>query len=199
MTTKLEITLEYIKNLQIVRPKDLSKANLPQMYLYRLLEKGEVKRLSRGLYEYVGREITEKTTIAEVCKMFPKAVVCLLTALQFYDVTTQSPHKVWIALENSAWRPDVRKYPVRIVHMSGMSLTEGVITAKIEGVEVKIFNLAKTVADCFKFRNKVGLDVALEALNEVRRRKLATSDELWKYAKICRVAKVMRPYMEAIQ
>ena len=195
----MDIALKFIMERQIVRPKDLDEIGIPQVYLYRLLESGKVRRISRGLYEYAGREITENTTIAEVCKMFPESVVCLLSALQFYDITTQSPHKVWIALENSAWRPDTEKYPVRVVYMSGKALTEGVITRKIEGVEVKIYSLAKTIVDCFKFRNKVGLDVALEALGEVRRKKLVSSDDLWKYAKICRVAKVMRPYMEAIQ
>lgn len=199
MPTNMDIALEYIKEHQIVRPKDLDKINIPKVYLYRLLERGEVRRISRGLYEHVDREITEKTTIAMVCKMIPEGVVCLLSALQIHDVTTQSPQKVWIALENSAWRPDTNKLPARIVYMSGKALTEGVTIQNIEGVKVRFYNLGKTLADCFKFRNKVGLDVALEALREVRRKKLVTSEELWHYAKICRVSKIMRPYMESIQ
>lgn len=199
MKTKMDIALDYIKEQQIVRPRDLDEKNIPQVYLYRFLERGQVRKISRGVYEYVDREYTEHATIIEVCKWVPHGVVCLDSALQFHEVTTQLPHKVWIALDNSAWRPDPNKYPIRVIHMSGKSLTEGITTHKIEGVEVKVYNLAKTVADCFKFRNKVGLDVALEALYEVRRRKLVTSDDLWKYAKICRVSKVMRPYMEAIQ
>lgn len=200
MANQMEKARKFIMEHQIVRPSDLDGVNIPQVYLYRLFEKGEIRRISRGLYEYVDREITENTTIAMVFKRIPKAVVCLLSALQIYDVTTQMPHKVWIALEHSAWRPKTDAVPVHleITYMSGLAMTEGITVMKMEGVDVRVFNLAKTVVDCFKFRNKVGLDVAIEALKEVRRHKLATSDELWRYAKICRMTKVMRPYMEAI-
>jgi predicted transcriptional regulator of viral defense system len=125
-------------------------------------------------------------------------VVCLLSALQIYNVTTQSPHRVWIAIDNKAKPPKVGRLPVKFIYMSGAALRSGIETMKFEGVQVRVFSLAKTVADCFKFRNKVGLDVAIEALREVYRKRLVTSDELWRYAKICRVSKVMRPYMEAM-
>ncbi len=196
----MEKARDLVKDKQIVRPSDLSKLGIPPVYLYRLLERGEVRRISRGLYEYVNREITGNTTIALVCKRIPKAVICLLSALRIYDVTTQMPHKIWIALDHSAWRPKLDAFPadLEIVHMSGQSFTQGIRVIKMEGVDVRIFNLAKTVADCFKFRNKVGLDVAIEALKEVRRKKLVTNDELWLYAKICRISKIMRPYMEAL-
>lgn len=196
----MEKARRFARERQIVRPKDLDELGIPQVYLYRLLERGEVNRISRGLYEYVGREITQNATIATVCKRIPEAVVCLLSALQIHDVTTQMPHKVWIALKQSAWRPKADAVPVRleITYMSGQGLTDGITIMEIEGVDVRVFNLAKTVADCFKFRNKVGLDVAIEALREVRRHKLVTSDDLWRYAKICRVSNVMRPYMEAM-
>jgi len=196
----MEKVRSIVRDRQIIRPRDLDELNIPHIYLYRLLDQGEVSYISRGLYEYVDREISGNTSIATVCKRIPGAVVCLLSALRIYDVTTQSPHKVWIALDNSAWRPKPDAVPVRldITYMSGQALTEGITVLKIEGVDVRVFNLAKTVVDCFKFRNKVGLDVAIEALKEVRRHKLVTSDELWRYAKICRMTKVMRPYMEAI-
>ena len=200
MVTTTEKTRSIVKERQIIRPRDLDEFGIPHMYLYRLFDQGEVKRISRGLYEDVNREITENTTIAMVSKRIPNGVVCLLSALQIYDVTTQSPHKVWIALDNSAWRPKPDAVPVRleITYMSGQALTEGITVMKMEGVDVRVFNLGKTVVDCFKFRNKVGLDVAIEALKEVRRHKLVTSDELWHHVKICRMTKVMRPYLEAI-
>jgi predicted transcriptional regulator of viral defense system len=183
-----------------LRPSDFSEIGVDEMCLYRLLERGEVRRVSRGIYERCGRDITERTTDAMVCKRFPNAVVCLLSALQIYDVTTQMPHRVWIAVDQNAWRPMEGAIPIRlnITYMSGNALTEGVTEMTFEGVKVRVFNLAKTVADCFKFRNKVGIDVAIEALKEVRRNKLVTSDDLWHYIRICRMTKVMMPYMEAI-
>lgn len=196
--------MEKVRNIakerQIIRPRDLDELNLPHTYLYRLQEKGEVRRISRGLYEYAERDYTENSSIAEVCKRVPRGVICLLTALRIYDVTTQSPHRVWVALDNSAWRPKADAIPVRlnITYMTGPALSEGVTVMKMEGVDVPVFNLAKTVVDCFKFRNKVGLDVAIEALRDVRRYKLVTADELWRYVIVCRMTKVMRPYMEAI-
>lgn len=199
MNSKMDKTLKIIKKLQIIRPRDLDEFNIPRRYLSRLHEKGQVRRIERGLYEYVERQPTEKATIVEVCKKIPNGIVCLLSALQIHDITTQQSRAVWITIENSARRPRTAKLPVRFVYMTGNSFREGIMVMRFEGVPVQVYNIAKTVADCFKFRNKVGLDVALEALNEVRRRKLATSDDLWKYAKICRVSKIMRPYMEAIQ
>jgi len=128
----------------------------------------------------------------------PKAVVCLLSALRFHDLTTQNPFEVWLAIAPNAHRPRAARFSLRLVHFSGASLTEGVEEHKLEGVQVKIYAIAKTVADCFKFRNKIGLDVALEALRETRRKKLCTMDEIWYYAKICRVSNVMHLYLEAI-
>ena len=199
MATKMDKILKLVKTKQVIRPKELDEFDIPRRYLSRMLEKGLVRRIERGLYEYIDRQPTEKTTVVEVCKKNPNGIVCLLSALQMHNVTTQQPRNVWIALEHSARRPRVNNLPIRFVYMTGQSLREGVIVQRHEGVDIQIFNLAKTVADCFKFRSKIGLEVALEALNEVRRKKLVTSDDLWKYAKICRVAKVMRPYLEAIQ
>jgi len=199
MKTKMEKALDIVRERQIIRPKDLDELGIPRKYLERLAKKGFVKRISRGLYEYAERQPTEKATIAEVCKKIPHGIVCLLSALQIYQVTTQQSHDVWIALESYARRPKAKGLPVRYIHMSGHALTEGVAIIEIEQVQVRVYNLAKTVADCFKFRSIVGLDVAIEALRECRRKKLVRSDDLWRYAKICRVSKVMRPYLEAIQ
>jgi len=124
-------------------------------------------------------------------------VVCLLTALRFHGLTTQSPHEVWLAIGSKTWLPQVDHPTLRFVRLSARALEAGVEEHSIEGVIVRVYNPAKTVADCFKYRNKIGLDVALEALRDCRRQRKCTNDELWHYAKICRVANVMRPYMEA--
>lgn len=142
-------------------------------------------------------DVTEHHTLAEVSLAAPRAVVCLLSALRFHGLGTQLPPDVWLAIPQKGWRPATRGLPVRIVYMSEASLEAGVETHDIEGVPVRITSAAKTVADCFKFRNKVGLDVALEALRDYRssRRDL---EELRRFAKVCRVDRVMRPYLEAI-
>ena len=128
----------------------------------------------------------------------PKGIVCLLSALRYHDLTTQAPFEVWMAIDNKAWRPTVGDVPLRIHYFTGAALTAGVETHTIEGVPVKIYSAAKTVADCFKFRNKIGIDVALEALREYFKRRMPEKD-LWHYAEICRVKNVIYPYMEAMQ
>jgi len=126
-------------------------------------------------------------------------VVCLLSALRFHDLTTQAPFEVWLAIENKALAPRLDYPPLRIVRFSGPALTEGVEEHLVDGVTVRVTGVAKTVADCFKYRNKIGLDVALEALREAWRAKRMTSDDLWYYAKVCRVANVMRPYLDSLE
>ena len=128
----------------------------------------------------------------------PNGIICLISALRFHDLTTQVPHEVWMAISEKARRPKVDYPPLRIVRFSGDSLDYGAVTQKVEGVPIRVFDPAKTVADCFKYRNKIGLDVALEALRDCYRQRKATMDELWKAAKVCRVARVMQPYLESI-
>jgi predicted transcriptional regulator of viral defense system len=125
-------------------------------------------------------------------------VLCLLSALRFHDLTTQQSSDVWLAIPHKAHAPRFDYPPLRVIRMSGPAMTEGVETVDVAGTQVRVFGVAKTVADCFKFRNKIGLDVALEALREAWNGKRATMDELWRYAEICRVANVMRPYLETV-
>jgi predicted transcriptional regulator of viral defense system len=134
----------------------------------------------------------------QTCKRLPKGVVCLLSALRFHNLTTQAPFEIWMAIDRKARLPKVEGVPLRLVRFSGEALTEGVEHHMIEGVEVRVYSPAKTIVDCFKYRNKIGLDVALEALRECRRERRCTMDDLWRFARICRVANVMRPYMEAL-
>jgi predicted transcriptional regulator of viral defense system len=167
-------------------------------YLRQLCREGKLVREGRGLYSLPDADVTVHHGLAQASKAIPKGVICLLSALRFHEIGTQAPHEVWIAIDRRAARPRVEHPRMRIVRFSGKALTEGIEERRVEGVPVKIYNPAKTVADCFKYRNKIGLDVALEALRDVIRERKSSTDELWRYAKICRVTKIIRPYMEAI-
>jgi predicted transcriptional regulator of viral defense system len=162
------------------------------------MKKGFLQRLSRGLYSVAHAEITEHQTLIEIAKAYPDAVVCLLSALLFHNLTTQLPRRVWLAVENKAWTP--RKGPVRfeVVWLTGRSFSEGIEIHDIQGVPVRVYNPAKTVADCFKFRNRVGTDVAVEALRETLRERRATPAEIMVFAEVCQVSTVIRPYLEAL-
>ena len=182
----------------LIRPRDLTERGLPTVALTRLVRQGRLQRVGRGLYALPDRPVSEHTALAEVARKHPQAIVCLLSALRFYDLTTQSPFEVWLAIPNKARAPKVGYPPLRIVRFSGEALTVGVEDHVIDGVPVRVTSVARTVADCFKFRNKIGLDVALEALQEAWRAKRVSMDELWRYATLCRVTNVMRPYMESL-
>lgn len=171
---------------------------MPRERLYALVREGDLVRVGRGLYTRPGIVASAHRSLAEAARVAPNAVACLLTALRFHELTTQNPSELWLAVENKAWRPRVETVAVRLVYMSGEAFTAGVETHRIEGVPVRVYSAAKTVADCFKFRNKIGVDVAIEALRDYLRLHRGRADDLWKYAKICRVARVMRPYLEAI-
>jgi len=196
--SKAQIVINYLKKNNIIRAKELDALKIPRVYLSRLCKKGILERTDRGIYVLKNYDVTENHTIAQVAKKIPNGIICLLTSLRFHELTTQNPHQVWIAIDRKKWKPINTDFPVHIVRYSKDALTEGIQNHIIEGVDVKIYNPAKTVADCFKYRNKIGLEVALEALNDCRRENKCTNDELWYYAKICRVSNVMRPYMEAI-
>jgi len=142
--------------------------------------------------------ITENHSVAEACKKVPRGVICLLSALRLHGLTTQNPFEVWMAIDRKARLPKSDSPKLRLVRYSGDALTAGVEVRRIEQVPVRVYGVAKTVVDCFKYRNKIGLDEALEALRESRRERACTMDELWRYAKICRVANVMRPYLESV-
>jgi len=168
------------------------------VYLQRLCEQGLLRRVGRGLYLSADAELTEHHTLAEACKRAPPGVICLLSALRFHELTTQAPFEIWMAIDKKAWRPRADWPVMRFVRFSGAALTEGIEEHRIEGVTVKVYAPAKTVADCFKYRNKIGLDVALEALRDCLRQRKCSNDDLWRYAKICRVGNVMKPYVEAV-
>ncbi len=193
-----DLVLQLVKRMGVVRPKDLACHCLSPVYLHRLCARGLLTQTARGLYTAAEHEPTAHHTIAGVCKRVPRGVICLLTALRFHGIGTQNPADVWLAVDRKAQRPSLAGLPVRVVRFSGAALREGVEKHVIEGVTVRMTNPAKTVADCFKYRNKTGLGVALEALREGRRSRKVKADDLWRYAKVCRVSNVMRPYMESL-
>ena len=196
--SKRQQVIKLIQSQSVVRPRDLVELGLPKDYLYILEKEGVIERVGRGLYQWPDKDLGRHQSLAEVSKLAPKAVIALLSALNYHNMTTQNPHKIWLAIDGKAWRPEISYPPVRFVTMSGEALHAGVEEHSIDGVLIKVFSPAKTVADCFKYRNKVGLDVALEALREGWSARKFTMDELLRYAEICRVKKVMQPYIESL-
>jgi len=154
--------------------------------------------VARGLYRLPSAPITQNHSLALVTAVVPKAVVCLLSALSFHQLGTQLPREVWIALDRRTRRPVLNFPPLRVVRFGGAALTRGIATHRVEGETVRVYSVAKTIADAFKYRNKIGLEVALEALREGWRARRFTMDEIHRYARICRVERVMRPYLEAL-
>lgn len=196
--TKRQQVIRLVQRLPVVRPKDLTERGLPKDYLYMLAKEGVIERVGRGLYQWPESDLGRNHSLAEVSKLAPKAVVALFSALNFHEMTTQNPHQIWLAIDRKSWRPKISYPPVRFVTMSAEALSAGVEVHSANGVSIKVFSPAKTVADCFKYRNKIGLDVALEALRDGWNARKFTMDELLKYAEICRVKKVMQPYLESL-
>jgi len=190
--------LDMARRQGLLRPRDVEARGFSRMALSTLARQGKLTRLCRGLYALPDRSVSEYATLAEVASKHPNALVCLLSALQFHGLSTQSPFEVWLAIANKARAPKMDYPPLRIVRFSGDALTAGVEEHQVDGVTVRVTNVAKTVADCFKYRNKIGLDVALEALREAWNAKRVKMDDLWRCAQVCRVANVMRPYLEAL-
>ena len=182
----------------LLRPSDAVAHGRSRQYLAQLARKGLLHKVARGLYALPQRQASEFASLAEIASKHPKVQVCLLSALAFHGLTTQAPFEVWIAIDNKERAPRLDYPPTRIVRFSGAAQTEGVEVHEIEGIPVLVTSVAKTIADCFKYRNKIGLDVALEALKEAWRDKRVTMDELWHFGQICRVHNVMRPYLEGL-
>jgi predicted transcriptional regulator of viral defense system len=189
--------LALAKTEGILRAKDLKARGIPHTYLSRMVERGMLERVARGLYRFPDAAVTEHHSLVEAGMRVPQGVICLLSALAFHRLTTQLPFEVWIAIENKAWAAKEGRLLIRFVRFSGEAFTAGIEYHTIEGIPVKIYGPAKTVADCFKYRHKIGLDVALEALRDGLRQRLFTVDQLWHYANICRVQNVILPYLEA--
>lgn len=198
MRSKSKRILALAAKRQILRSKDASALGVPRNYLSRLVQQGLLKRIGRGIYAAPSSPFSEHSSLMQVAYRVPSGVICLLSSLQLHRLATQAPNQVWIAIDVKAWMPRILSPKTRFVRMSGPALQFGVKKYRVRGGILRAFTPAKTVADCFKFRNKIGLDVALEALKECRRLRKASMDEISAAAKICRVANVMRPYLESL-
>jgi len=196
--SRVEQVVDLARRKGLLRPRDLAEVGIPRQYLRIACSRGLVERVARGLYRVPGAMTSENQSLAEVCKLVPTGVICLLSALRFHGLTTQNPFEVWLAIGEKAHEPKIKTLQVRLVRFSGMALTEGVEKHDIEGVTTRVYCPAKTVADCFKHRSSVGLDVAMEAMRTCLREHKASVDELVRYGRICRVERVMMPYLEAM-
>ncbi len=190
--------LSHVQQSVVVRARELSKLGIPTVYLTRLVRDGRLERIGRGLYRLPDSDTTEHFTLIQAAKKIPHGVICLLSALSFHHISSQFPHQIWMAIERGKWEAGNKELPLRFFEFSGQSFHEGIEAHDIQGVPIKVYRPAKTVADCFKYRNKIGLEVALEALRECRRERKCSPSDLWYFAKVCRVANVMRPYLEAM-
>ena len=197
-STLEQTVLALAERQPLLRARDLTAQALPTVVLSRLVAAGKLERVARGVYSLPERALSEHRSLAEVALRAPRGVVCLLSALRVHGIGTQAPFEVWLAIPPHTPTPRLEQPTLRVVRMSGPALSEGVEPIGIDGVQVPVFNANKAVADCFKFRNKIGLDVALEALRDGWAQRKLTMDALWHYAAVNRVANVMRPYLESV-
>ncbi len=193
-----ESILDLARRQRLLRAADVRAQGWSPQLLIRLQAKGQLERVARGIYSLPDADFTENKGLAEVCQRVPKAVICLLSALQFHGIGTQLPHEVWIALPEGAQTPAVDYPPLRVARLRGDAYACGVITVMEQGSPIRVYSAAKTVTDCFKFRNKIGLDVALEALKDAWHSRKITMDDVARFARINRVERVMQPYLETV-
>ncbi|SAL43055.1 hypothetical protein AWB64_04582 [Caballeronia sordidicola] len=196
--TQEEQVLALARSASLLRARDVAALSLPTIILSRLVKDGRLRRVGRGMYARPDLLLSEHISLAEVTLRVPRGVICLFSALRIHGLGERAPHQVWLAIPQNSPTPRVDRPSLRPVRMSGQALTEGVQSMCIDGLNVPVFNAAKTIADCFKYRNKIGIDVALEALRNGWEQRKVSMDELSHYADIDRVSNVMRPYMESV-
>jgi predicted transcriptional regulator of viral defense system len=182
----------------VLRMSEALKANIHRRMLYSMVEAGIIEKLGRGLYRLADLPPLGNPDLVSVSLKIPNGVICLISALAYHNITTQVPHEVYVALGRGTEAPRLEHPPIRIFWFSGQAFTHGIQTHKVDRVPVRIYSPGKTIADCFKYRNKIGLDTAIEALKLYREKKHFNSDELMQCARVCRVEKVIRPYLEAL-
>jgi predicted transcriptional regulator of viral defense system len=191
-----QLLYDYIKKSGMCRVRDAEKNGFRRRDFARLIEDGKIERLSRGLYGVTGVSVGPDQGLRELALRAPDAVVCLISALHFHNLTTQIPRVIWCAIEGTSHAPRISYPPIKIVRFTGDAYSAGVEIYKRDGTPIKVYSVAKTVADLFRFRNKTGIDIAIEALREAIRSRKATRDEIRKMAQVRGVEKIMRPYME---
>ena len=182
----------------ILKRHDLESLGIPPWRIRTMIHRGEMERIARGLYRMNSTEVSEYETLVSVCARMPQAIVCLLSALQIHGIGTQVPREVWVALDRKARKPSFKDLPVRVVRFSGQMLTYGIETREIQGIQVRITSPARTVVDCFRYRAKIGMDVALEALQEALRSGKTSVDAIMRAAEVCRIITVIKPYLEVV-
>ena len=195
---QIQRVLNLFRKTTTIRASDLQAKHIPRSVLTRMVSAGLLEKVSHGLYRQSNTQMSEKEEMVNIALRVPKAVFCLFTALQFHELTTQLPRQIWIAMPQGSHKPRIDYPPIQMIQLAKKSYAEGIDTVVVDQVPIRIYNPAKTVVDCFKFRNKIGLDVALEALKDALYQKKATSDELYYFAKMERVQKIILPYMEAM-
>jgi len=197
--TQTQTVLTLARQKGMLRSSDLKGAGLARVILTRLTAAGQLEKVGRGLYRLPQTQASEFESLNTIAIKVPQAVFCLLTALQFHGLTTQLPRQIWIAMPRGSHTPKIDYPPVKMVQFTGAAYAEGVEVVERDQVKLKVYGVAKTIADCFKQRNKIGIDVALEALKDARAQQKVSANDLWYFAKVCRVANVMRPYLEALE
>jgi len=193
---KTKLLMQAFKTATLLPSQELEAYGLQRADIQTAVREGVLRRVASGLYRFSEAEVTENYSLVQAARIVPQGVVCLLSALRFHGMTTQAPHEVWLAVPRDSWRPKAKG--IRLVQFARNALGEGIEAHKLEGAVVRITSPARTVADCFKFRNKIGLDVAVEALRDARSGRKCSVDDILRQARLCRVAKVMRPYLEAL-
>jgi predicted transcriptional regulator of viral defense system len=196
--TEAEELVRLTAELGAFRLRDARARGIHPEVVYRSLRAGRLERVDRGLYRSADAMVTENHGLVLAAQAVPAGIVCLLSALQFHELTTQLPSEVWVAIDRRAARPRFQGLPLRILRFSGAALSLGVEEHVLEGVTVRVYSAAKTVVDCFRYRNTVGLDVAMEALRDCRRQSKSTPAELWEIARATRIGSVIRPYIESV-
>jgi len=197
MKTIKEQILDVAKKKSVFRAGDIPDASEPRSTLSRMVSQGKLIRVGHGLYSLPNADIGENHSLAEAMKRYPSGVICLISALYFHGIGTQMPYETWMMRQDRRMTPE-KDFPVRFVYCTGDVFMYGVEKHTIEGTDVNIYTPAKTIADCFKYRNKIGLDVAVEALREGWRAKLFKMDDLWAAVKVCRVQSIIQPYVEML-
>lgn len=196
--TQTQRVLAAVHQRGLLRASHLQELGIARVVLSRLTTSGQLERVGRGVYRLPDAQGAELESLATIAVKVPQAVFCLLTALQIHELTTQLPRQVWVGMPQGSHVPKMDYPPVKMVQFSGEAYAQGIEVVRADQVELRVYGVAKTIADCFKHRNKIGLDVAIEALSQALATNKTNANDLWRFAKICRVANVIRPYLETL-
>lgn len=198
MKTERSRVRNLLQHSPMMRSGEIVAEGIDTKTLTRMVRGGEIRRTARGLYTLADYTPGRYHSLIEASKLVDQGIVCLLSALSFHEIGTQNPSEAWLAIPSRARMPRVQEYPIQIVRFSGDAYTDGIEQHNLNGVDIAVYSLPKTVTDCFKYRNKIGLDVAIEALKDAIQGKRTSIDDLLHFANVCRVREIMRPYMEII-